>query len=59
LREGELLGPKWNDVDFSGNTATLRLRRTLSETRTGHIFEKPKNGKGLLHTVLSEGHRCP
>jgi integrase len=46
LREGELLGPKWNDVEFCGNTATLRLRRTLSETRTGHIFEKPKNCKG-------------
>jgi integrase len=24
----------------------LRVRRTLSETRTGHKFEPPKNGKG-------------
>jgi integrase len=46
LREGELLGLRWDDVDFSGDTATLQVRRTLSETRAGHKFEKPKNGKG-------------
>jgi integrase len=46
LREGELLGLKWDDVDLSGTTAALQVRRTLSETRTGHKFEKPKNGKG-------------
>jgi integrase len=46
LRAGELLGLKWSDVDFSGPTATVQVRRTLSETRTGHKFEKPKNGKG-------------
>jgi integrase len=47
LREGELLGLKWNDIDLSEATATLRIRRTLSQTRDlGHIFEKPKNGKG-------------
>ena len=45
-REGELLGLKWDDIDPSGSTATLHIRRTLSQTRTGHIFEKPKNGKG-------------
>jgi integrase len=46
LREGELLGLRWDDVDLDGTTATLQVRRTLSETRTGHKFEKPKNGKG-------------
>jgi integrase len=46
LREGELLGLSWDDVDFSGSTATVHVRRTLSETRTGHKFEKPTNGKG-------------
>jgi integrase len=46
LREGELLGLRWDDVDFGGSSATLHTRRTLSETRTGHKFEKPKNGKG-------------
>src|SRR5215210_5866392 len=44
LRQGELLGLKWEDVDLEGGT--LQVRRTLSETRTGHIFEAPKNGKG-------------
>ncbi len=44
LREGELLGLKWDDVDLEAGT--LRVRRTLSETRTGYIFELPKNGKG-------------
>jgi len=46
LREGELLGLKWDDVDLGGQAATVQVRRTLSETRTGHKFEKPKNGKG-------------
>jgi len=44
LREGELLGLMWEDVDLS--TGKLSISRTLSETRTGHKFEKPKNGKG-------------
>jgi integrase len=44
LREGELLGLKWGDVDLEART--LAVRRTLSETRTGHKFEQPKNGKG-------------
>jgi integrase len=44
LREGELLGLKWDDVDLKAST--LRVRRTLSETRNGPIFEPPKNGKG-------------
>jgi integrase len=46
LREGELLGLKWDDVDLDGTVATVQVRRTLSVTRTGHKFEKPKNGKG-------------
>jgi integrase len=46
LREGELLGLRWDDLDLGGTTATIQVRRTLSETRTGHKFEKPKNGKG-------------
>jgi hypothetical protein len=35
----------WDD-NLSAPSATLQVRRTLSQTRTGHIFEKPKNGKG-------------
>ncbi len=42
----------------------LRVRRTLSETRTGHKFEPPKNGKGRsvkLSKIAVEslkGHRA-
>ena len=45
LREGELLGLKWADLNLEAGT--LSVRRTLSETReVGRIFEPPKNGKG-------------
>jgi integrase len=44
LREGELLGLRWEDLDLEAGT--LSVRRTLSETRTGHKFELPKNCKG-------------
>jgi integrase len=44
LREGELLGLKWEDVDLEAGT--LSVRRTLSEARSGRFFELPKNGKG-------------
>jgi integrase len=44
LRQGELLGLKWDDVNLEA--ATLQVRRTLSLTRDGHVFEQPKNGKG-------------
>ncbi len=44
LRAGELLGLKWDDVDLEAGA--LRVRRTLSETGDGPIFEPPKNGKG-------------
>jgi integrase len=46
LREGELLGLRWDDLDLDATTPTLQVRRTLSETRTGHKFELPKSGKG-------------
>ncbi len=52
LREGEMLGLKWDDVDFG--RGVLHVSRTLSETRTGHKFEKPKNGKGRA-VKLSRG----
>src|SRR5918997_4711895 len=44
LREGELLGLKWQDVDLEART--LSVRRTLSEARSGRFFEPPKNSKG-------------
>jgi integrase len=52
LREGELLGLKWGDLDLKGRA--LSVRRTLSETRTGRIFEPPKNGKGRNIRLTSD-----
>jgi integrase len=44
LTQGELLGLRWEDVDLEAGT--LHVRRTLSLTKSGHVFEPPKNGKG-------------
>jgi integrase len=44
MREGELLGLKWDDVNLPAGT--LSVRRTLSMTKSGCIFEPPKNRKG-------------
>ncbi len=44
LRQGELLGLNWADVDLE--VGKLRVRRTLSLTRSGHVYEQPKNWKG-------------
>ncbi len=44
LRRGELLGLKWEDLDL--DAGTLQVRRTLSETRNGRVYEPPKSGKG-------------
>ena len=44
LRQGEILGLRWDDLDLEA--ATLQVRRTLSEARAGRRFEPPKNGKG-------------
>src|SRR5215208_4075295 len=52
LRQGELLGLKW--VDLDGNT--LQVRRTMSEARSGRIEEQPKSGKGR-RIELSESVR--
>jgi integrase len=44
LRQGELLGLKWGDIDL--DSGTLQVRRTMSETRAGRTEENTKNGKG-------------
>jgi len=46
LRKGEMLGLRWDDLDLDATTPSLQVRRTMSETRTGHKFELPKSGKG-------------
>ena len=44
LRQGELLGLKWADLDM--NAGVLQVRRTMSEAREGRIEEETKSGKG-------------
>jgi len=40
LRQGELLGLKWDDVDFEDGS--LQVRRTLTITKSGPVFTAPK-----------------
>jgi integrase len=35
---------RWEDVNLK--FGKLQIRRTLSLTKQGHVFEPPKNGKG-------------
>ena len=43
LREGELLGLRWEDVDLE--RGVLQVRRQLTRTRDGLSFTAPKRGK--------------
>ncbi len=43
LRQGELLGLKWEDVDL--DAGVLGVRRTLSAAKSGPAFTTPKNNK--------------
>jgi integrase len=40
LRQGELLGLKWDDVDLKDGS--LQVRRTLTITKSGPVFTAPK-----------------
>jgi integrase len=53
MRQGELLGLKWEDVDLE--TGTVQVRRTLS-TQTGKevAFSPPKTAKGRRSIKLPE-----
>jgi integrase len=51
LRQGELLGLKWEDVDLEART--LRVRRTLSKGE----FAAPKTAKGRRSVSLTPPHR--
>jgi integrase len=52
LRQGELLGLKWEDIDL--DRSILQVRRTLSRTKGGHpIFSTPKTAKGRRNVKLT------
>jgi integrase len=48
LRQGELLGLKWEDVDL--DAGTLQVRRTLTTAKGGPVLAAPKT-KGSRRTV--------
>jgi integrase len=48
LRQGELLGLKWDDVDLEAGT--LQVRRTLTTTEGGPVLSAPKT-KGSKRSV--------
>ena len=48
LRQGELLGLKWDDIDLE--VGTLQLRRTLTTAKGGPILSAPKT-KSTRRTV--------
>ncbi|MDP8973390.1 MAG: site-specific integrase, partial [Actinomycetota bacterium] len=43
MRQGEMLGLKWDDVDL--DRGTLQVRRILSAAKDGPTFTTPKNNK--------------
>jgi integrase len=48
LRQGELLGLKWDDVDLEAGT--LQVRRTLTTAKGGPVLASPKT-KGSRRSV--------
>jgi integrase len=48
LRQGELLGLKWDDIDL--DVGTLQVRRTLTTAKGGPVLSAPKT-KGSRRTV--------
>jgi integrase len=51
LRQGELLGLKWEDVDFEAGT--LSVKRTLSSAKDGSRFTTPKTKKSRRNVPLT------
>jgi integrase len=51
LRQGELLGLKWDDVDL--DDGSLQVRRTLSITKSGRVFTSPKTTRSRRSVKLT------
>lgn len=50
LRRGELLGLKWDDIDFENRW--LYVRRALEQLENGCAFKEPKTKKSRRHIAL-------
>src|SRR4051794_35273309 len=52
MRRGEVLGLRWQDIDFENNI--LYVRQSLQEVRgKGLTFKEPKSGKGRSITITT------
>ncbi len=54
MRRGELLGLKWEDIDFKSETITIKrsaYKNTLVETKTDHSRRRIKISKNLTETL--------
>ena len=52
LRQGELLGLKWDDVDL--DDGSLQVRRTLAITKNGFVFTSPKTSGSRRSVKLTQ-----
>ena len=52
LRQGELLGLKWEDVDFQDGV--VRVRRTLARHKTRLILGEPKTKRSRRTVQLTQ-----
>ena len=52
LRQGELLGLRWEDIDT--HESVLYVVRTLSKTNDGVVFNSPKTAKGRRAVGLTQ-----
>ena len=50
LRRGEILPARWSDLDWLGRT--LRISRSLEETKAGIRFKEPKTRRGYLSIAV-------
>ncbi len=50
MRRGELLALQWGDVDLDG--ATLRVERSVEETKAGLRVKPPKTKRGRRNITL-------
>ena len=51
MRQGELLGLKWQDVDLKDGT--IQVRRTLTKSGTSLVLGEPKTAKGRRKIKLT------
>src|SRR5215212_10153869 len=51
LRQGELLGLKWDDVDL--DDGSIQVRRTLAITKSGPVFTSPKTARSRRSVKLT------